>query len=351
MFKKILYVIVSVFFGVAIYYINYTSDQTEYKLEIVENAIKNEEYETIPRLFGGVFDKNSIVNDNSDEFDLRVYPGTDRQIVEYEDKDYVDHKYENFENAYYFYLFNASFDMTNITNEKNTVNNASFRFYSGVNKYDYHLNLSKSVNNDIFVNNPKNVSDSVLKGYRNLIEQHDEYSMLHQSFTETMINEIESILGGDIEAYALVDNEGNEIYKQAINLEFENAFFNDVAEMVSKTDKFFKDYDSQSDKKLKEKIVEEYDAFYNEWLKSFNSDEHPDYLFRFTADELVPDDLRFRSIWPLIGYIFGALLLYICLFHNKPIRKFGAYVFSKFKKDSSKKENSLKNNKGNGKEV
>ena len=85
MFKKIIYVVVAVFFGIAIFYINYATDQSAYKVDLIKNAIENEEYEIVPRLFGGLFDSESIIADSSDKFELKIYPGTERQVVEYED--------------------------------------------------------------------------------------------------------------------------------------------------------------------------------------------------------------------------------------------------------------------------
>ena len=331
MFKKICFFIIAGFFLIAIYYLNYQTDQYNHTLSILTEAIENKEYVNAAKVFGGFFDGKSIIEDDSDKLDLIIYPGTTQVEVAY----YVDGEktdYTDYEKSYQFYLFQNDFSLNSYTyGDDKQANYSGIRFLAQDGKsFMYYFVLNDLVNSEHYVEKPKKMIETLLNDNRDYASTEATLGFININVTQSMVTEIENKIGGDIVTLEIVDNENNVVYNHAISMQFNDQFFVDCNDMITKYSDTLKAYLKTSSKEEQEILIEDFNNYYDNWLVEFNNKNYATYTFGYTAEELSPNSLYYKSIDKVIVYVVAIVLIYIILFHRYELKKL---VYKILKKD------------------
>ena len=203
MWKKILYIGIAIVIGIFVYIIGYQSNQYNHLTNVVNDAISSSNYADVAKVFGGCFDTNSIVDDDTDDLDLVVYPATsliDQKYYQGEN----EVRYLKYEAAYYFYIFKSSFSYSNKTSSSGAVSNETgFVFYSGQNEYHYHFVVSDSVNSTEYVETPTSPKELTLNNSRDYTNSQSTWYFMTITITETMLDDIVKELNGNIDSFAI----------------------------------------------------------------------------------------------------------------------------------------------------
>lgn len=331
MWKKVLYLGVAVIFGILVYIFAYQSNQYGHITDIVMDAIENEKYEEVAKVFGGCFDTHTIVEDDSDKLDLVIYPATSLIEESYYPNEDETQKYLKYENAYYVYLFKSNFSYGNTTSSSGDVTNATgLMFYSGENEFKYNFVVSDQINSKDYIETPKTPAQVVMNKAHNVTSSQADWHFMTLTVTELMITEMTVKLGGDIDSIAIIDNLGEVVYKTNVALDFSQTFFKDVEPLVTNYNVYLTAYQNAENDDARRAAEEKFIEFYgkdgeedNGWVNTtFKTyKETKGYTFRYDNDYLVPGSLVWQTIGVLALYLVVVALFYILLFHFKTLRR------------------------------
>lgn len=317
MVKRIFFFVIAIFFAIAIYYLNYQSDKYEYTLELATNAIEEERYSDVVRVFSGLFDNRSLITEEDEDVILKVYPGTEQtQVLYYSGSN--QQRYVNYEKSYYFYLFNLDFNYNTYSVNEVDNNKSGIKFISEDNEYDYYLINNEKINSNTYSEKPTTPALALLKGERNLFSTLEKANFININFSEKMLTEIVSKIG-EINKVGIMDAEGNLVCCYDIKLNFTNDFFVDNEQMINKYSETLIKYQNTSDKSKKEQVTNEFSKYYEEWYEEFMATNNPNYSFGYDSKTLAPFKLYFKSIWSMIIYFIIVSLLYVIIFHRKQL--------------------------------
>lgn len=361
MWKKVLYVGVSIIIAVVIYMIGYQSNQNNHIYDLVAENVNKGEYANVGRTLGGCFDTKSIVTEDEDKLDLVVYPAT-TLTSSYQ----VDGKsYQHFETAYYIYLFKPQFSLWNVDNEK-APNMSGIRFIaSDGSSYDYLYLVNENVNADKYVNNPKTEEEALLKNQRQQIIYQKQHNLLFaiSTFTKTQLNLIKTYLNGnEIDKISILDIRGEVVYTTNVQLDFSQAFFTDVESFRAHFDEYVQKVNATSDKKEKKRLEEEFNAYSIDWQDNTFAPwvEEKNYTLRYDNSILSPSSLIWRTIGMVALFAVVVVILYLLFFHFAAVKRIfsretykdyggkGTYVNGKeiHNKKPSSKKTPVKDSKG-----
>ena len=330
MIKKIIYLMLATFIGLGVGYIEYQNEQTQHTLKLVNEALENKEYVDIAKIFGGLFDSESILdykNDAQDIVDLVIYPGTKEVYASY-GKENDPTEFRAFEKSYNFYLFNNNYDLASLKDDKgNVINNSGIRFVSGDKSFDYYFVANENVNSNMYDEYPKDALEAPLYNDRDYLTIYNNVKFMSISFTETMINGIVDKLHGNIEKIQIVSSLNQVVYEYQNDFNFDEQFFIDCGSMIENYDAALKAYDNASTDGEKNEIIEEFNKNYALWIEEFNNMNHPTYTFGFEKEYLTPPNLVKSVVVAVSIYLICAVLLYILFFHRKMIKKLFCKIF------------------------
>ena len=330
MFKKICFFIIAGFFGIAIYYLNYQTDQYNHTLNIINTAIEEEKYSDVARVFGGYFDTETIIKDDSDKLDLRIYPGTTQVNVEYYKNDSLVNHYD-FVKTYYFYLFKTNYSLATFTyGESEQINYSGIKFIGESNKeYMYYFVINDQINANNFVEKPTEIIQTMLNNDRDYVTTNDSLKFISINFTDLMIEEIVKTIESPITKLEIIDNENNVVYTQNVTLDFSEEFFKYSSEMITKYSDAIERYNEVKTTKEQEEVMAEFNEYYSKWMTKFEEDNILTYSFGFSKEELSPNSLYFESIDKLVIFLVILVLAYILLFHRYEIKVIVCKIFGK----------------------
>jgi hypothetical protein len=330
MIKKIIYLMLATFIGLGVGYIEYQNEQTQHTLKLVEEALNDEEYVDIAKIFGGLFDSESIVdfkNDNVDNVELVIFPGTTEVYASYGDE-HNPTEYRAFEKSYNFYLFKNNFDLASSKDDKgNNINHSGIRFISGDKAFNYYFVANENVNAVMYEDDPDDVLEATLYNDRDYLTIFENVKFMSISFTETMIKGIVDELNGSIEKIQIISSYDKVVYEYQNDFAFEEKFFLDCGSMIEQYDSALKAYDNAKTDAERAEIQKEFNENYNSWIEDFNNMNHPTYTFGFDKEHLTPPNLV-KSVAIAVGiYLLCAILLYILFFHRKMIKRLFCKIF------------------------
>lgn len=344
MWKKVLYFGVMVIIGMLFYTVSYNSNQYNYIYDLAQNAINNENYDELPKIFGGCFDTNEIIHEKEEEVEVLVYPGTSSSDSTYIDESEKEQRVLVYEESYYLYLFNSKFSYLNITNEETVSNKTAIRFNGSNGSYDYYFVVNDSVNSDIYKAAPKTLKELVLNSTRDLVTSNSNWNFININITKTMIELIEAEIG-DITGFDLINNEGDSVYTCSAAFDFSEQFFTDVEPLIENYTQYLDNYLAG-----KNDAVEIFNEWYTPWQEEFSENSsQTGYSFRYEDDELVPSKVLWQTIGMMGLYVLCVLILYVLFFHFNDIRR----IFSRdsYKDYSKGRRNPIKGSKNPNKEA
>ena len=180
---KIVYFALTVIIAVFVGMMYYQSSVYQEIYDKTQEWIKNEDYDSLARMYCGYFDKTPLV-DEKDAYgsQLLVYSGTQEEAFYYyklkssaeagstKDSDYDSVYYHQYEYSYNFLFMIPStevgkYNIKNIDLTDKKTNNFGIRFYDdddNTRYYDYKFEISSTVNKDDFIYRPLS-ADGILK--------------------------------------------------------------------------------------------------------------------------------------------------------------------------------------------
>ena len=118
MVKKIMYLLIVIGLAIAVYYIDYNNKQYKYTEELLQDALEEDNYVDVARIFGGLFDAESLVDYKNDgkDFDFVLYPSMNLTSYDFGDEDKADIQYL-YEKCYTAYLYKIDYDLSTYYDE------------------------------------------------------------------------------------------------------------------------------------------------------------------------------------------------------------------------------------------
>ena len=327
---KVLYISFGIIIAFFVYMLSYNTNAYSYIQGITMDAIEAKDYAEVAMIHGGCFDKRNIAVENDDKFDLAVFPSTTLSTYNYytnpdsEDTESVI----TYDNSYYIYIFNPTFNMTSYTINSKSLNDLAIRFNSTNGSYLYNLEVSNTINSDLYAAKPSNLNESVLKSQRSANYDYTNWHFINVTLTKTMIDEMQSSLNGNISSFTIIDSDGKEVSTIDIQLDFSQAFFTDVSPLVQHYNEYIENYQKASDEDDKDAMAEAENKFNEFYLdneetgtKGFESTfPNEYYTFRHVDSYLRPSSLIWKTIGIIVLYLLCAFILYILLFHFNTIK-------------------------------
>lgn len=326
MWKKVLYIGVAAVIGIMVFLLGYQSNQINNLTSLVNNAIDSGKYEEVAKIWEGCFDTKSIVVDNDDDLDIVVYPATSQVDVSYGASDDKKERHYKYEKSYYIYIFKSKFNYINAQSSTGEDSNKmGIRFYSGEEKYDYYFVVNADINSSSYVEKPTKLSEALLNNSRDYTASQEGWNFMKLTVTESMLTAM--ALNGGVDRIAITDNSGAEVYNEAAQLDFSQAFFTDIADLFTNYNEFLQaEIDANGDSKKINAAVEKFNNFYEPWYEDFEAKTaETGYTFRYSEDYLFPSSLIWQTIGMEAIYIVVVAIFYILLFHFAAIRS----LFSK----------------------
>lgn len=345
MWKKVLYLGVTIIFGFLVYIMSSNSNQMNHLESLVTKAIESEKFHEVPMIWDGCFDTTSIVKNESDKMDIVLYPATSQTDITYGPEGNTS-RFLKFEKAYYLYIFNTEFSLESVKTSSDTTHNYSgIEFSNGTNTFTYYFIVNDKINTSSYEAAPTTKEQTVLKGARDVTNTNSIWNFMRVTFTETMLNQIVKELGGEVTQLSVKDSEGKAQYTTDVKVDFSQKFFTDVKPLFDNYNVYLDSYlSADGDKNKINEAQTKFNEFYNPWYEEFESKkEETKYTFRFDNDILSPSKLMWQTTGIVALYIFVVALVYMLLFHFKSIKR----IFSRenYKKYSSEDSKILVNGK------
>ena len=310
--KKIMYVLFSLLAIFVVYCITYAEYEYEYRLDIINNALENNNYAEIGKIYETFFDSNSKIEDNSDKTDLVIYPSTYQTAIQYSDG--INHI--DYEKSYSFYFFNNDFSLET----KNKKNLSAIRFHTQSGYYDYYFVVNTGVNTHILISEPATIEEALINVGRDYSVNNKELGFFNIVFSKRTLEGITKLANGkdgsgDINKISILDSNGQVVLEEEITFLFDDLFFVDNEEIISKFNEVFKKYKETKDGVERQKIEEEFNLMLETWTKEFNELNHPTYKLGYDESDLTSDSIRNTTIKNIIVFVIAEIILYIILFH------------------------------------
>lgn len=319
---KVVYVAFGVIIAFLVYMIGFNSNGFNHIQRITNEAIEAKDYAEVGMIHGGCLDKRNIVEENSDAFDMAIFPSTVLSTVSYyanvEEKTTTSEN--SYDNSYYIYVFNPTYSTKNVTTNGVVTNKTGLRFKSEAGSYDYLFSISSTINSDSYIEYPASKNEALLSATRDIESGHTNWGFYNVTLTDTMVTAAQSQLNGAIKSVAVLDSLGEEVASVEANLDFSQAFFTDVKPLVEHYNSFIAEYNAATDDAGRSAAETKFNEFYlsntEKGVVGFE-DSFPNeyYTFRHPDSYLRPTSLTWQTIGMLVVYLVCVALLYVLLFH------------------------------------
>lgn len=322
---KVLYISFGLLIGLLVCLVGYQTNGATHVMNMINEAIDSKNYSELVMINGVCFDKESIVEDNSDKLDIAIFPGTHLTAAQYYENDDDKTVVEKYlaEKAYYIYIISPDFSIKGYSENKEFVNRSGLKFVSNNASYKYNFLVSDTVNDEYVEKTPICFEDSYF-GYRDVINDNSVWGFMNIVVTEGMLKAMNVSNTNKIEVY---DDTDNIVASFDVNLDFSQKFFTDVEPLVSTHNDYLKKIDGhENDRSLVKEADAEFEKFYLGEAKDGSSGFKNDfvklddsYSFRYDDKILAPGKLVWQTIGGLVIYLLAAVVLYLLFFHFKDL--------------------------------
>ena len=326
---KVLYISFGLLIGLLVCLVGYQTNGATHVMNMVNEALDSKNYSELVMIHGVCFDKESIVEDDSDKLDIVIFPGTHLTMAQYyengdeENDDKTVVKKYLAEKAYYIYIISPKFSIKGYSENKEFVNHSGLKFVSNNSSYKYNFLVSDTVNDECLEKTPVCFEDSYF-GYRDDINYNSVWGYMNIVITEGMLKAMNVSNTNKIEIY---DDTDTIAASFDVNLDFSQKFFTDVDPFVSTHNDYLKKIDGhENDRSLVKEADAEFEKFYLGEAKDGSSGFKNDfvklddsYSFRYDDKILAPGKLVWQTIGGLAIYLLAAVVLYLLFFHFKDL--------------------------------
>lgn len=326
---KVVYIVFAVIAAVIVYFLGYNSNSVNHIVNLTNKAIESQNYVEVAKIHGGCFDINNLATEDSDDFDIAIFPAT--TLIQYSyyetEESETPVTKAKYDQAYYIYVFNPKFSLTPNEVDGLYLNDAGIKFKSASGSYNYKFQITETINKDDYNEKPLTFEDALLNGKRESVTYYENWNFINVTLTRSLINTVASQLKGDINSIDILDKDGEAIYTIDVKLDFSQEFFADVNDLCVEYNKFVDVINSKdATDEEKESADKAFETFYvgtedtpgfeEEFLKNEN------YSFRYADGYLQPGSLVWQTIGLIALFIAAAALLYFLLFHFAFIKEF-----------------------------
>ena len=319
MWKKICFFIVAGFFMIAVGYLQYSTFQVDYVKEVYTEFNNNKQYHETAKIFNNFMDTNSIIEDDCDKADIRIYPGALPVSVTYvENNETVEYTY--YDPAYHLYIFDAQYSTDTFTySSGETVNYTSVKFNGATNSYTYYYVVNDTYNSNELISEPQSLKEALLNNVRNYVSSVSSVGFLSLDLSKPMLDCIETILGEDIVSISLVQSDNVEVYTINVDFSFEQQFFKDAQSLLDSQNNGLDRYEQATTEEERTQIREEVQLFLNDWIETY-CNESTGYFVR-TESVSTPAIVIVKTAGVLLIFILVVALVYIAFFKRHLIKK------------------------------
>lgn len=266
MIKKVLFFAISIILAIVIYIIAFYTITYNHLFDIIESAIKEENYTEVTKIFTPFFDEKPAFSLSNEKYKVYMYEATIGYTKENEEKktvSYFDHCYT----VFMYGLENLEVNDVKVSDSETKNDTAFILSNSNGDTYTYK-----------FVDSEAN---------RNLVSSASSYGVVQLDFQEAIIKEK---LNGEITNISFTESDGNVLFSQAVDLDFNSDFYTKTAELISTYDSCVETNDTTT-----------FNKFYETWLTSFKET----YQVGYTSSELRPSS----NTWKIVGVMAVYLIL------------------------------------------
>jgi hypothetical protein len=279
---------------------------------MINEALENNDYTSIAKIYETFFDSKSIINDRNDKTDLMIYPSTYQTAIQYSDG--INHI--DYEKSYSFYLFNNSFSLET----KDKKNKSAIRFITNSGHYDYFFVVNTVINAEVLIPEPATIEEALINVGRDFSVNNRELGFINITLSKRAIEGITKLANGkegtgNINKIQVLDSNGQVVLEENIAFLFNEKFFVENEEIISKFNEVFKQYKETDDSFEQDRIEEEFNSWLDEWTNDFNSSNHPSYRLGYDETDLTPKDAMKKTIIVMVVFAVIDILLYVILFH------------------------------------
>ena len=342
MWKRLVYWAFVVIFGILFYIVMYASYLSEYKLGMVEDAINNGEFHIVPQIFLEVpFDTKSIIEDESSEVEIEIYPASGMVSFSYTVGETVK-SYARQESAYLLFIHSAKFPVASYTDSgDNKVNKMAINFIGENGVYPLNFVQNEYYNKDSYKETPRSEKESLMNSSRDFTTVYTDWGFIPISISESTIKYIEEVTG-TISEFELIDAVGSVVYKDEIAFTFTEDFFsNDFIkgakeELNVKLDEYY----TTTDTKRKNTLGNEIDDYLKEFKETFSEKTSgTTYAMSLEKKVIEPFFIYMKTLGVLFIFFVVSFVLYLLLFFFKQVRSFISGLFNKDKRSTKNNKN------------
>ncbi len=322
-FLKVLYICAGIIVLVFIYLLSYNNYTLARIQKIAEDAIAAKDYNELERTFGSFFSTESILEDTSEDYDLVVYPSAVFSTYKYKVDD-VEKTYEHSDRGYYiYYIKPKADDVKDVTIGTSMDNHAGIKYtFTDDKEYTYYFAVTDTYNKDVYVETPTTANESILKGSRNMFQIYSYLNYFDISLSESIVNAMKEEIGstGTVKRITIVTSDGKDKDSYDVDLSFNQPFYDNIDEYVTKYNKYITDYTSTDDSSVKSDLTKDFEKyFYGENNDGFY------YTFQNLAncgvakgkEHVYPGYLIWQAIGMCALVLVVLFLLYMLIFHFK----------------------------------
>lgn len=327
---RVLYIGFAFIVAIFVYIIGYDSNTYSYIQNLTSNAISEKDYVDVAKIHGGCFYAESIITDESDKYDIAIFPSANLSTYNYftsEEIDATECSDYIYENSYYIYVFSPQYENENLVTDK-VFNKTGLRFNSNSSSYDYYFTVSATLNNDQYKATPLSRNEAALNVERTGDSYFSNWGFYNVILTETQINAMG--LDGNISSIDIIDSYGEVVDTLSVSLDFSHKFFDYISPLSVEYNKFINEYNEAITAKnndLADEIEDNFNLFYDGDEEN-NQAGFKDTFFEVDEKNSFRHDDKYlrpvKLVWSTIGmiclYLICAALLYALLFHFNTIK-------------------------------
>ena len=323
-FFKVLYICAGVVVLIFVYllaYNNYTLTRIQ---GLASQAIAEKNYVELERIFGSFFSTESIVENNSSDYEIAVFPTAAFSTYKYKVND-EEKTYEHSDRGYNIYFIKPDKNSVNDVTKGTSLSNETgikYTFTDGI-EYTYHLQISETYNKSEYISEPRTANESILHGARNYFSIYSYLNYFDIQLTESIVDAIKAETGstGTVNKITFVDASGKDVgVGHTVTLDFGQEWFNEVDEYITKYNQYITDYNAAEDNETKSNLTKEFETY-------FYGSNNDGYYYTFQnrpgcgvargKDYVYPGSLIWQSVGMCALVVVVLFLLYMLIFHFK----------------------------------
>ncbi len=328
-FFKVLYIALGLVIAVFVAIVSYNNYAITHIQNLATSAVSAKDYNELERIFGTFFSTKNVLYEETDQYDLVVYPAVAFSSYTYTNASEETVSYEQEDNAYYIYLVNPAKDIINDVNKSGvTANESGIRLnFSDNTSYLYYFSVDSTYNSNLYKEKPTTQDQAILYSKRNTFTAYQYLNYFDITITSSIINaakaEVGSASDATLSSISVVNSSGNDVNKYDVAMNFSQEFFTYVEPYVTAYNKYILDFKASSSDDEKKSLTNDFQNFFygtNNDGFYYTFANNPDCGVGHGKDYAYPGYLYAQAGGMTVLFVFVLFLLYMLLFHFSFLR-------------------------------